>query len=64
MTEKMLTEQLGADGFLYDYHTIYMLIYDKEGIVENPAAFENMLKREYDRDGRQVRAFVIQPATL
>ena len=64
MTEKMLTEQLGADGFLYDYHTIYMLIYDKEGIVENPAAFENMLKREYDRDGRQVRAFVVQPATL
>ena len=41
-----------------------MLIYDKEGRVENPAAFDNMLKREYDYDGRQVRAFVIQPATL
>ena len=64
MTEKELIEQLGADGFHYSVKTLYMFVYDKEGIIKNVPAFENAFKRERRTDGKRVRAVVIQPIQL
>lgn len=64
MKEKKLTEELGADAFHYRTKTIFMFIYDKNSVIMNPAAFQKAFQREYEKDGKTVRAFVFQPVMI
>lgn len=64
MTQKELVEQLGSDGFHYPVKTLFMFVYDKEGIVKNISAFEDSFKRNPENGGKKIRAIVIQPIRL
>ncbi len=64
MTEKDLVEQLGADGFHYQVNTLFLFVYDKEGIIRNVAAFEAAFRRTPQNGGKTIRAIVIQPVNL
>lgn len=64
MTEKKLTEQLGADGFHYKAKIIFMFIYDADNIIKNADAYERAFMREHKTDGKKVRAFVLQPTVI
>lgn len=58
MTEKQLTEEMGADGFHYRTDTIYFFVYDKAGIVKNPEAFKMAFARERRKDGKTVKVII------
>lgn len=60
MSEKRLLEELGADSFHYKSRTVFIFIFDKERIINNPVAFEMAFKRDKDRDGKTVRLFIAQ----
>ncbi len=60
LPEKELTEQMGADGFLYKADTVFFLVYDKNCIVRNPEAFAKAFRRSRQSDGKMVKAIVIQ----
>lgn len=64
MTEKILLEELGADGFHYRSDNIIFFIYDKIGIIKNKEAFQNALKRDQKIDGKTIKAIVLQPIEL
>lgn len=60
MTEKQLTEEMGADGFHYQADIIYFFVYDKVGIIKNPEAFKLAFAREQKEDGKTVKVFVFK----
>ncbi len=62
MTEKKLTEELGADAYHYQYSNIFFFIYDKEKIIKNADAFIQV----YSGDGssKHIESVVIQPIVL
>lgn len=64
MTEKQLTEELGADAFHYKSPILYLFIYDKECIIKNPEAYKNAFRRTYTQDKKEVQAIIIQPLHL
>lgn len=64
MTEKQLTEELGADAFHYKSKILYLFIYDKESIIKNPEAYKNAFKRTYEQDRKEVQTFITQPLYL
>lgn len=64
MTERKLSEELGADGFQYGSKHILMFVYDKENIVENPEAFAGMFKRDAEKDGKRIRLYIAQNIRL
>lgn len=64
MSEKELTDQLGADGFHYHMRNLYMFIYDKANIIRNVEAYKAAFAREYEKDGIRIRMVIIQPVQL
>lgn len=61
MSEKQLTEELGADAFHYKTENLYLFIYDKEDIIKNPEAYQMAFYRSYEKFGKNVKGFVIKP---
>lgn len=61
MTERQLTEELGADCFHYKTRTLYIFIYDKVGMIKNPAAYKAAFKRDLNESEKKIRIFIIQP---
>ncbi|NQX63743.1 hypothetical protein [Paenibacillus qinlingensis] len=64
MTERHLTEELGADAFHYKTEHLLLFIYDKEKIIVNADAFKKSFKREKTKFGKNIETFVIQPIIL
>lgn len=64
MTEKDLTEQLGADDFHYPVNTLFMFIYDQGNIIKNVPAFEKAFRREPGNGIKRIRVIIIQPVNL
>jgi hypothetical protein len=64
MTERNLTEELGADAFHYKTEHLLLFIYDKEGIVVNTDAFKKSFKRDRSKFGKNIETFIIQPILL
>lgn len=62
MTEKSLTEEIGADIFHYKYTNIFFFIYDKEKIVRNTTSFVNTYNCNFDY--KIVNTIIIQPKIL
>lgn len=60
MSEKQLTEELGADGFHYRADNIYFFVCDKAQIIKNPEALKKALERNKKRDGKTVKVFILQ----
>lgn len=60
MSEKKLAEELGADGFHYNADNIYFFVCDKAGIIKNPEAFKTAFERKLEKDGKTVKAFIMQ----
>lgn len=53
LTERKLTEELGADSFHYKTDNLFLFIFDKAKIIKNPDVFSKAFKREkidYDKD--------------
>ena len=61
MSEKQLTEELGADAFHYKIKNLYLFIYDREDIIKNPEAYQMAFYRSYDKFGKNVKGFIIKP---
>ena len=64
LSEKQLTEELGADIFHYRAKTIFILVFDKNCIIKNPEALKEAFKRDYENDGKTVKLFITQPIKL
>lgn len=64
MTEKNLTEELGADAFHYKADYIFFFIYDKENIIKNKDAFTKNYKRKKTDFGTDIEAIINQPITI
>lgn len=64
MTEKRLTEELGADAFHYRARKLFIFVYDKESMIENAEAYKAAFKRDYEKDGQTVKMYIIQPVQL
>lgn len=64
MTEKRLTEELGADAFHYRSKKLYIFIYDKERLIANTEAYKTAFRREYEKDGKTVEMYINQPIQL
>ena len=60
MSEKRLLDELGADIFHYKVKTVFILIFDKTGIIKNPVVFERAFKRDKDKYDKTVRLFITQ----
>lgn len=61
MSEKQLTEELGADAFHYKTRNLYLFIYDKEDIIKNPEAYKMAFHRDSQKDGKDIRVFITRP---
>lgn len=64
MTEKKLTEELGADAFHYRAKTLFLFIYDKECVIKNMEAFKMAFWRDHKDSGKTIRMFITQPIRL
>jgi hypothetical protein len=64
MTERNLTEELGADAFNYNADYVFFFIYDKENIIKNIDAFIRNYKREKNEFGTNVEAIVNQSISI
>ncbi|MCC0669205.1 hypothetical protein KGF36_11830 [Clostridioides sp. ZZV14-6009] len=62
MTEKKLTEEIGSDGFHYNYKNIFFFIYDKNRVIKNKVAFVNTYTR--CSENKNIETIVIQPINL
>lgn len=64
MTEKRLTEEMGADGFHYKAGTIFFLVYDRNAMIGNPEAFAKAFERNIYKDGKMVKVFVVRKGQI
>ena len=64
MSEKKLTEELGADGFHYQAENIFFFVYDKNNIIKNPETFKAAFSREKQKDGKNIKVVILQPVEL
>ncbi len=62
MTEKKLTEEIGADGFHYKYKNIFFFIYDKDKIIKNKESFTDAYTKNTME--KSIETIVIQPVNL
>ncbi|AJG96773.1 hypothetical protein LF65_00082 [Clostridium beijerinckii] len=62
MTERSLTEEIGADIYHYEYSNIFFFIYDKEKIIKNKVAFENTYNKSFNE--KSIITTIIQPINL
>ena len=59
MSEKKLTEEIGADIYHYDRKHIMFFIFDKEKLISNVDAFERAYTKRVNE--KSVESYVIQP---
>lgn len=62
MTEKSLTEEIGADIVNYKCENVFFFVYDKEKIIRNVTAFTNTYTSKFG--DKNINAIVIQPRIL
>ncbi|MGL6174188.1 MAG: hypothetical protein ACRC1P_06215 [Cellulosilyticaceae bacterium] len=62
MTEKKLTEEIGADICHYQASHLFFFIYDKECMIKNPEVFQTVYTK--NMDGKEIETYVIQPVIL
>lgn len=60
MTQRKLTEELGADSFHYNADHLFLFIFDRVRLIKNPDAFEGSFNRQKRDDGRDIETIVIQ----
>lgn len=58
MSEKMLTEELGADCFHYHAKNLYIYVYDKENLIKNPEAYKAAFRRSTKKAGKEIQMFI------
>lgn len=64
MTERSLTEELGADSFHYKAEHLFLFIFDRVRLIKNPDAFEKSFYRKKQDVGKGIEAIVIQEVIL
>lgn len=64
MTERKLTEELGADGFHYKGEHLFMFIYDKVKLISNVDAFVESYTKSKQAAGKTIETVVIQEVKL
>lgn len=64
MTERNLTEELGADSFHYKAEHLFLFIFDRVGLIKNLDAFEKSFYRQKQEAGKEIEAVVIQEVKL
>jgi len=60
MTERNLTEELGADSFHYKADHLFLFIFDKVKLIKNPDAFEKAFNRKKHDFGKELETVIIQ----
>lgn len=64
MTERKLTEELGADGFHYKGEYLFMFVYDKVKLISNIDAFEIAYTKSKEIAGKAIETVVVQEIKL
>lgn len=62
MTERNLSEEIGADIYHYKYLNIFFFVYDKDKIISNTAAFIETYTKKFEE--KNISTVVIQPIKL
>ncbi|MTT31570.1 hypothetical protein GMB86_06020 [Terrilactibacillus sp. BCM23-1] len=64
MTERKITEELGADSFHYKADHLFLFVFDKEKIIKDPKVFERAFNRKKNDFGKELETIVIQEVTF
>jgi hypothetical protein len=64
MTQRKLTEELGADSFHYKADHLFLFIFDQIRLIDNPEAFEKSFNRQKQDYGKEIETIVIQEITF
>lgn len=64
MTERKLTEELGADGFHYKCNDLFIFIYDKVKLISNVDAFVEAYTKSKQAVGKTIETVVVQEVKL
>ncbi|OXB93005.1 hypothetical protein [Parageobacillus galactosidasius] len=64
MTERKLTEELGADSFHYEADHLFLFIFDKVKLIKNPDAFEKAFRREKQGFDKELETIIIREITF
>ena len=62
MSERSLTEEIGADIYHYKYNNMFFFVYDKEKIISNKVVFEKAYTNQIE--SKDIKTIVIQPINL
>ena len=64
MSERKLTEELGADSFHYKGDHLFLFIFDKTKLIKNPDVFAKSFNRKKQDFDKELEAIVIQEITF
>lgn len=64
MSERQLTEELGADSFHYPADNICFFIWDRNKIIKNPEAFKKAFEENPSEKSKTIKIFITQPMEL
>lgn len=64
MTERKITEELGADSFHYKADHLFLFVFDKEKIIKDPGVFERAFNRKKKDFDKELETIVIQEVTF
>lgn len=64
MTERKLTEELGADSFHYKSDNLFLFVFDRIRLIKNPDAFEKSFNRKKQDIGKVIETIIIQEVTF
>lgn len=64
MTERKLTEELGADSFHYKADNLFLFVFDRIRLIKNPDAFEKSFNRKKQDIGKVIETIIIQEVTF
>ena len=64
MSERQLTEELGADSFHYPADNICFFIWDRNKIIKNPEAFKKAFEENPSEKSKTIKVFITQPMEL
>ena len=64
MSERQLTEELGADSFHYPADNICFFIWDRSKIIKNPEAFKKAFEENPSEKSKTIKVFITQPMEL
>lgn len=64
MSERKLTEELGADSFHYKGDYLFIFVYDKVNLISNVDAFERAYTKPKEIAGKAIETVVVQEIKL